>query len=237
MEFDVSVPRIEPVRSRAELRVGSVPTAEVRLFGLPRGAALLLCERGGLDTQAPELMNALAEHGYESLAVDLAELDLDDQGLLTAVHGLLGVLGEQGWSHDQIGVVGYGLGGRAALVAACDLVLGATVSLSPRAALEVDDPLVRSPWLAMFGEHDPDMPPAAVAELERRAAPAPEYAHLVVYPGVGADFFRASAGSLGHAAAFDSWQRVVEWLNIRVVPRPSPYAERWADRLQTSSAG
>ena len=64
---------------------------------------------------------------------------------------------------------------------------------------------------------------------------APAFTQLVVYPGVGPDFHRDAAPALVHAAAFDCWQRVVEWLNVRVSPRPTPYAELWELRQHHSS--
>jgi len=236
MDLDVDVPRIEPVRSTLDLSGGTLETAEIRLFGLPRGAALLLMDEGGLDTLAPELMNRLAEHGFESLAADLGSLALEDAGSVTAVEELLDVLAERGWSRDQVGVVGYGGGGAVALEAARDLTLGAAVSVSPRGVLDVAEPAVRSPWLGMFGELDEEMPLAAVLDLESRVWRGTEFSRLVVYPGVGAGFYRASASSLDHAASFDSWQRVVEWLNVRVAPRLSPIAERWAERQHIHQA-
>lgn len=232
MELDVEVPRIDPVRSTRALAVGEVDTAEIVLFSEPRGAVLLLCEPGGLDTHATGLMNALAEHGYETLATDLSVLALDDEGLRIAVEGLLDVLAERGWEREQTGVVGYADGGRAALVAARDLEVGAAVSMSPTALTDVTEPAVRTPWLGMFGEHDSAAPATAVARLEQQVGRGPAFSRLVVYPGVGADFHRASASSLDHAAAFDSWQRVVEWLNVRVDFRPTPFARTWAARLR-----
>lgn len=232
MELDAPLPRIEPVRSTADLSVGCVETAEVRLSGLPRGAALLLCARGGLDSQAGELMNALAEHGYETLATDLSWLDLNDAGRLAAVEGLLDVLATRGWTREQVGVVGYADGGRAALIAAGATGVGAAVSLSPSGWDDSDPPVVNTPWLGLFGERDEACSPEDVADLGRRLADAPAFSRVVVYPGADADFFRGPADALGHAAAFDSWQRVVEWLNVRVAPRPSPYAELWSLRLQ-----
>jgi len=235
MELDVQLPRIEPVRATVALAPATVATAEIRLQGVPRGAALLLCEDGGFDARAAELMNAMAEHGYETLAADVASLQLDDSGLLAVVEGLLDLLAERGWQREQIGIVGYGEGGRASLVAAGALYVGAAVSVSPTRRSEAGPVTVVAPWLGMFGEHDPVTPPAAAAELRARLAEAPEFTRVVVYPGAGADFFRGPHDALGHAAEFDSWQRVVEWLNVRVVPRPSPYAELWALRQQQAS--
>lgn len=237
MDLDFDVPRIEPVRSALDMPDATLETAEIRLFGLPRGAALLLVDQGGLDTLAPELMNRLAEHGFESLAADLSTLARDGSGTGPAVEALLAALGERGWRHDQIGVVGYGAGGAAALEAARDLDLGAAVSVSPRGVLDIAEPAVRSPWLGMFGELDEEVPMTTLLDLEARVWRGPEFSRLVVYPGVGPSFYRASASSLDHAASFDSWQRVVEWLNVRVAPRLSPFAERWAERQHIHQAG
>lgn len=235
MESDVSLPRIEPTGSTVDIAGVTVATAETRLPGVPRGAALLLLAEDGLATQAPELMNALAEHGYEALAADLSVLGLDDAGAVAAVRTLLAVLARRGWEPDQIGVVGYDDGGAAVLAAAGELTLGAAVSLSPRGVTRGTVPMVRTPWLGLFGEHDPVATPAAVTELGRRLADAPAFSRVVVYPGVGPDYHHGAADALGHAASFDSWQRVVEWLNVRVSPRLTPYAELWELRHQQPS--
>ncbi|WP_181779037.1 dienelactone hydrolase family protein [Pseudonocardia pini] len=230
MESDVSLPRIEPLRSTRDLPTGTVEVAEIRLSGLPRGAVLVLCSAAGLDTHAPELMNALAEHGYETLAAAPGGPGLTEPELVAAIDGLLVVLTERGWQREQVGVIGYGEAGRAALLAAGAMRLGAAVSVSPSGVLDGPVPTLRTPWLGLFGELG--TPPEAVATLRRLLADAPEFSRLVVYPGADADFFRGAADALGHAASFDSWQRVVEWLNVRVVPRPSPYAELWASRQE-----
>jgi carboxymethylenebutenolidase len=236
MEHDVAAPRIEPRRDAVDLHVGSMPIAEIRLQGLPRGAALVLCESGGLDTQAADLMNALAEHGYETLAADLSVLDLDDEGLLDVVKGLLDRLVEQGWHYEQIGGVGYTGGGRATLVAAGSMTLGGAVSISPSPLPNTAAPRLQTPWLGLFAEGDEATPPDAVRDLRDRLKDAPVFSRLVVYPGVEPTFFRDPPDALGHAAAFDAWQRVVEWFNVRVEPRPSPYAELWARRCAARSS-
>ncbi|WP_300400472.1 dienelactone hydrolase family protein [Nocardioides sp.] len=235
MEREAPLPRIEPRHFVAELEgAGPVEVAEVRLTGIPRGAVALLCGGDGLATQAPEVMNALAEHGYETLAVDLGSGSLARADAVAAVRSLLALLGERGWGAEQVGVVGYGAGGTAAFAAAGALSLGAAISLSPRDVLAEPVALTSTPWLGMFGEHDEHTTPESVVELGRRLADAPCFSRVVIYPGVGADYFRGAADALGHAAAFDSWQRLVEWLNARVSPRLSPYAELWELRRDPS---
>jgi carboxymethylenebutenolidase len=56
---------------------------------------------------------------------------------------------------------------------------------------------------------------------------------VVTYPGVSRTYYRDSYEAAAHAAAFDTWQRVVEWLNRRVVPRSTPLAEAWRARQST----
>jgi carboxymethylenebutenolidase len=239
--MSTAVPRITPRRIDVEVAGRPLPVFRLDLPGVPRGAVILLGEADRLGDQVIELMNGLAEHGYESLAADLGAVAAlrDDGAAIAALRQLIDHIGEaRDWHGQQIGVVGYGYGGRIALRAAAELDLGAAVSISPaglsgshdgRPALTASVRPVDTPWLGMFGALDDDAPAEAVARLrERLTDPSPAYTEIVTYPGVDGDFFHESAEALGHAAMFDSWQRVVEWLNLRVVPRPTPYAEIWS---------
>ncbi|MFI5880379.1 dienelactone hydrolase family protein [Streptomyces sp. NPDC051554] len=214
---------------------GRLEVAEIRLGGSPRGVVVVGCEAGGMDRDAADVMNRLAEHGYASIAADLSARGSSDGELVTGVGSLLSTLADQGWSHEQVGVIGYGFGGRVAFLAATAFELGASVSVSPRARDSVRTGLAaaapRTPWLGLFGEcGDGALDPTPT---ELRAAWAAHTA-IVTYP-VG-DFYRDSADPAVHAAAFDSWQRTVEWLNLRVAPRPTPLALAWREN-GTSRAG
>lgn len=204
----------EVASSRGALRV-----AEIKLGGVSRGAVVVLCDVGALEHDAPDVMNGLAEHGYESLAADLSSTrPARDDDLLREVSTLLGRLGDRGWSPEQIGLVGYGFGGRVALLAASEFGLGAAVSVAPT-GVQVSPPSLRAPWLGLFGDLDENVPPQTVRELgEALDSGSPVHTETVGYPGVGAEFHRDAPEVLAHAAAFDSWQRTVEWLNLRVVP-------------------
>lgn len=228
--------RIEPGTSEVESSRGALRVTEIKLGGVPRGAAVVLCDATGLEHDAPEVLNGLAEHGYESLAADLssagsgsagsAGLFRDDE-LLRDVATLLGRLGDRGWSPEQIGLVGYGFGGRIALLAAAEFGLGAAVSVAPTALPASPAPL-RTPWLGLFGDLDQNVPPREVRQLgEALNSSSPVHTEVVGYPGVGEGFHRDSPEAPAHAAAFDSWQRTVEWLNLRAVPRPTPLAGIW----------
>jgi carboxymethylenebutenolidase len=238
--MSTAIPRITPTRMDVVVAGVALRVAQINLPGIPRGAVILLGEVDRMGDQAVDLMNGLAEHGYESIAADLTAIDreLDDDRAIGALHDLVAHLATREWHEQQVGVVGYGVGGRIALRAAAELNLGAAVSISPdgvtrdsahRPALVDSVRPVSTPWLGMFGADDADAPRKAIARLaDRLTDPSPAYTELVTYPGVDGDFFHESAEALGHAAMFDAWQRVIEWLNLRVVPRPSPYAEIWS---------
>jgi carboxymethylenebutenolidase len=246
--------RIKPSVAELRSRRGPITVAELYLGGVPRGAAVLLCAWGAEETDTAELMNRLAEHGYESVAADItsgANADgdpLSDDGLVSDVLTLLDRLALRGWAHEQVGIVGYGLGGRAALLAASECTLGAVVSVNPSGvataagdalpSLLDSPPLVRTPWLGMFGGHGEHTDPAAADRLGSTLDEmSPVYTELVVYPGVTGDFYRDSPQPADHAASVDCWQRVVEWLNLRVVPRLTPLAEAWRLRQLTGEQG
>ncbi|MGW1785649.1 dienelactone hydrolase family protein [Streptomyces sp. NPDC002143] len=177
-------------------------------------------------------MNRLAEHGYASIAADLSAGGPTDGELVAGAGALLSTLVGQGWSYDQVGVIGYGFGGRVAFLAATAFELGASVSVSPRAADSVrTDPAaasLRTPWLGLFGESDGCAEDPSPSELGAElGATSPAHTSIMTYPA--GDFYRDSTDPARHAAAFDSWQRTVEWLNRRVAPRPTPLALAWQE--------
>lgn len=218
-------PRITPHVLHIVTAAGPLPIAELRLGGIPRGAAVVLCDTGRLD-EATEVMNGLAEHGYESVTADLSSCGAADHDPLTAVGSLLTHLADTGWEHEQIGMVGYGRGGWLSLRAGAAFTLGAAVSVAPTqpagetqtAARALAD--LRTPWLGMTAEQDTTGVAEALLQLDRmRREKVAVYTELVHYPGVPEQFYREAPESAAHAANFDSWQRTLEWLNLRVVPR------------------
>ncbi|MCX4428898.1 dienelactone hydrolase family protein [Streptomyces mirabilis] len=219
--------------------------AGIELGGVPRGAVIVLCDAGALERDAAGIMNGLAERGYESLAVDLSPAPvISVRDLLGDVAVLLRRFGERGWSPEQVGLVGYGFGGRTALLAAAEFELGASVSVAPSGMADTPTealpPLsraarpVRTPWLGLFGRQDPGAPPEAVDRLRERLRDSPAYTQVITYPGVARDFHRDAREALAHATTFDVWQRTVEWLELRVVPRPTPLAEEWQKRVASA---
>lgn len=241
-----SAVHIRPREDVVDSPLGSVPIAQVDLGGVPRGAVLVLLGTSqDFAADAAQQLNALAAHGYEGIAADLGAVNGSDEQLLGVATSLVDHLARRDWYGDQIGVVGYGLGGRIALLTAAGHRLGAAVGVSPT-GLASDDggltdavlslaPAIRTPWLGLVGEEDASAPAAA---CERLAAvldeEAPVYTQVVRYPGVGGDFYHPASESIEIAASYDYWQRTVEWLNLRVQPRLTPLAVAWHERLAAS---
>ncbi|KOU59802.1 hypothetical protein ADK57_32250 [Streptomyces sp. MMG1533] len=218
--MDQAFPRIQP----DDVRIGGgLRAAEIRLGGVPRGAVVLLTEAGDpVDTA--EVMNRLAEQGYETFAAEVS----GDGGAPDALRALLGRAGARGWAGEQVGLVGYGVGAQVALRAAEELELGAAVSVAPTRLPKTL--ALRTPWLGLVGVPDAQAE-AAVRRVSRELAlHAPVHTELVGYRGLGGSFHHDPADQRAHAAAFDCWQRTVEWLNLRVVPRLTPLARQWRAR-------
>lgn len=235
--------RISPGSS--DLRWGdrAIPVYTLWLGGIPRGAVLLLLDGGSAEFDAADAMNVLATHGYESIAA-VPPADLDDDSCTTLVDTLTVRLGERGWAGEQIGVLGLGTSGRAALIAALTDAFGAAVSVAP-AGRPPTSPRkhrtgadLRTPWLGLLGAQDLFSAGGVLADLlPPLEAESPVHRELVRYDGVDGDFFRDSPRPSVHAAAFDSWQRIIEWLDAMVVPRPTPLAVAWRMRTAGSTRG
>jgi carboxymethylenebutenolidase len=237
--MDPAAPWIEPTGERVRSPRGAAPALAISLGGVPRGAVVVLCAAGALDREAAAVLNGLAQHGYESIAVDATAAGIESPDLAVDwVEAALDHLARRTWTAEQVGVVGYGAGGRVAMAAAARLTLGAAVSVAPTSESwpsRAGQPSrwwsdsVTTPWLGMFGNDVSDIAPSSLSALRDDLATAsPVFTRVVQYPEVSGPFYRAAAAATSHAASFDSWQRTVEWLNLRVVPRPSALAVAWS---------
>lgn len=224
--------RIEPEVSTTTLDGVPVRVLSLLLGGVPRGAVTLVAGPDGLgEIAAVETMNALAQHGYESV---LASGE-SPEGTVVVDH-LVAVLAERGWEDEQIAVVGYGRGARTALVAAAGRAFGAAVSI-PRESrhLLVPEPVtqLRTAWLGLVGlGGQRALSGDLAAYREDLDARALEHTRIVGYPGAE-HCLRDSTDPREHAAAFDAWQRTAEWLNTHVAPRPTPFALAWRERQRS----
>lgn len=227
--------RIDPEETTARVGGSGVRVLALLLGGVPRGAAVVVAGPDGLDDMAAiDTMNHLAQHGYESLlALPADPADAPAAGI---VDHLVARLAERGWQDEQIGVIGHGAGARAALVAAAARSYGAAVSI-PRDPLTllVPDAItdLRTAWIGLVGQGDSaGLTGELAAYRDALRERAPEHTALVGYPGAD-HCLRDSTDPREHAAAFDAWQRTAEWLDIHVVPRPTPFALAWRERQRS----
>ncbi|MGZ8727100.1 MAG: dienelactone hydrolase family protein [Aeromicrobium sp.] len=227
--------KIRPSVTQIVTANGRSAISEIHLGGAPRGAVVILDGPEHRRFDVVEVMGALAEHGYESVCAPTNGL-LGDRGeenpTAVLVEDLAAHLGQRDWSREQIGVLGFGCGGVAALEAAGTEDYGAAVSVCPTLLASVSTPRlshVRTPWLGIFGDLGPVRDAMADAtERQRRNSSA--FAQVVEFRGCGEDFSWAPEDSAAYAASFDAWQRIVEWLNLRVVPRPTARTAMWRRR-------
>jgi dienelactone hydrolase len=226
--------RIDPEVSTETVAGAVVRVSALFLGGIPRGAAIVVAGPEGLrPVEAVDTMNALAQHGYESVMAEPFGAGHGDDAGRELVRHLVQRIAVRGWTHEQMGIIGYGQGARVAMVASSEGAFGAAVSL-PRDVGQVLGPdrvlSVCTPWLGLTGIGErgdvADELRSYRGELETSST---EHASLIGYPGV-AHCLDDSVEALVHQAAYDSWQRTVEWLNIHVAPRPSPLVQAWDER-------
>lgn len=234
MSIDV---RIKPEVSTTTIAGIAVQVSSLLLGGVPRGAAVVITGPDGLNSvEAVDTMNALAQHGYESVLVDSIGPGPDDDFDRALIRHSIERLSSRGWTHEQVAVIGYGRGARAALLAASETTYGAAISI-PRDLRQLVTPIrittVQTPWLGMVGLGAGDELTAELAALrDEITASSGQHTSLVGYPGV-AHCLHDSTEPLVHSASFDCWQRTAEWLNIHVEPRPTPGGEAWRERQKT----
>lgn len=231
MSIDV---RIDPEVSTAAVAGVTVRVSALLLGGIPRGAAIIVGGPDGLGpVEAVDTVNALAQHGYESVMAEPVGVGHDDDFARELVHHLVDRVAARGWTHEQTGVIGYGQGARAALIAGSEATFGAAISVprDTRQFLRANRiTALQTPWLGMtgLGSHSDFSEELSVYRDEVEAA-STAHTSLIWYPGLD-HCLHDSVDALVHQAAFDTWQRTAEWLNIHVEPRPTPLAEAWRER-------
>ncbi|MFC4005003.1 dienelactone hydrolase family protein [Prauserella oleivorans] len=181
-----------------------------------RGGVVVLHEAEGVTAEVQELLAALASDGWLAVAPDIAGGgSFDGRSVLAATDVTLAWLADREVRADLIGVMGFDLGGTAALVVAARRKLGAAVSVGGRGVVEpVSDALpalvdiageLSSPWLGLYGDDGDEAAEAEIERLREAAASAPVAANVIRYPGASHRF------DADPAAAAEAWQRTLDW--------------------------
>lgn len=181
-----------------------------------------------------------ADHGYTALVPDLfwrqapgCHYDYDQPGparaqgeavdvdavvgdVTVAARWLRGTLGDGA----RVGVVGYCLGGRLAMLAGVRAPVDAVVSYY---GVQLDRHLdelaaLRTPALLHFGDQDPWVPNAVVSAVSARLAGLPDV-RCHVYPGAGHGFDRTGLPNHHPEAAESAWQRTLALFDGQRLPR------------------
>jgi len=193
--------------------------------GVVRGGLVVLHEAEGVTDGVRLLVGSLAGEGWLAVAPHIYEAEGVEAGKLTredvlgATDITLAWLVERGIEADLLGVVGFDLGGTAALVVASQRKLGAAVSVGgqgPVADARELPPLVEiagsltSPWLGIYGDSGDDHGVAEVESLREAAASSEVATNVVRYPGANHRF-----DADPHAAA-EAWQRTLNWFDAHL---------------------
>ena len=195
-----------------------------------RGGLVVLHEALGVTDRVRGLVGALADDGWLVVAPDLYHRHgtafgdggqepleharrLSEESILADTDAAFVWLTEQGVTPDCQGVIGFEVGGTAALVVATNRSLAAAVTVGGGGIVEpvsAELPALVSiageltcPWLGLYAQDD--RIPAEQVEKLREAADRAEVAtDLVRYP--------ASVGD----AHQEAWQRARNWLDLHL---------------------
>ncbi|MBK1784318.1 dienelactone hydrolase family protein [Prauserella cavernicola] len=188
--------------------------------GSVRGGLVVL--HAGVTDTVRLLVAGLAGEGWLAVAPHIGEdgAALSGQDVLAATDVTLAWLVERGVRADLIGVVGFDVGGSAALVVAASRQLGAAVSVGGRGiSAPVSDelpPLVEiagrltSPWLGMYGDDGDVAGELEVERLQEAASSSKVATNVVRYPGASHRF------DADPDAAAEAWQRTLSWFDAHL---------------------
>ncbi|MDQ0377879.1 dienelactone hydrolase family protein [Amycolatopsis thermophila] len=179
-----------------------------------RGGLVVLHEVGGVTGGVRLLIASLAAEGWLAAAPHLED-EPTPEGVLAATDVALAWLVDRGVPADLLGVVGFDMGGTAALLVAANRKLGAAVSVGGQsvaekpALIDIARELV-SPWLGLYGDAGDDLSAAEVEKLREAAAGARVATNVVRYPGANHRF------DADPQAAVEAWQRTLSWFDAHL---------------------
>lgn len=124
---------------------------------------------------------------------------------------------------DQVGLIGYCIGGYAAFLGACRLDPAATVSfygggiVRERPNFKIRPILdqagdIDAPILCVFGGEDKGITPQDVEALQQKLDTLAVPHEVVVYPGAGHAFFCDARAAYHAESARDAWRKTLDWL-------------------------
>jgi len=200
---------------------------------------LVVQEWWGLVPQIKRVCDRLAAEGFVALAPDLyhgehaEHTEMDKAGELMqslppdrAARDMAGainfLLGHEAVRGDQVGVIGFCMGGALALLIAAlqgDKVGAVTPFYgAPLGDMAPDWSTLSAPVQGHFAEHDDFFPPTATKELERQLRDMGKDVEFIVYPGTGHAFGNEDnpIGTHNEEAAATAWDRATTFLKAKL---------------------
>ena len=173
-------------------------------------------------------VNALP-HDLEAVKPHMANLTAD--GIITDITEAREYLISQGFSTEEIGIVGFCMGGSVTLASAVRLSFGAAVTFYGGGLAEGRfgfPPLLeiaaelRCPWLGLFGDLDTGIPVDQVEALRDAAAKSSSPTSVVRYAEAGHAFHCDTRPERYHEpSARDAWQKALDWFDRYLEQRPA----------------
>jgi carboxymethylenebutenolidase len=196
---------------------------------------IVIQEWWGINDNIKDISRRFAEAGYVALAPDLyhgkvvlngepneaqkAMMALDQAEVAKNLHGAVQALKSRPEvSPKRVGVVGFCMGGRLALVVASQegTDIGAVAGFYPGGYNPTEDDVkaIQCPVLAIYGDRDDSTPEAQREKFRKYLADNGKTFDMVVYPGAHHAFFNDTRPEVYDAAAAeDAWNRTLAWFS------------------------
>lgn len=226
---------------------GAMRLYEAKPDGDARGAVVVIQEAFGVNDHIEDVTRRFADAGYHAVAPELfhragggtAPYDdfskvlplfegLTDSGFLVDVDAALAHLAAAGFASEQIGIVGFCMGGRVTFLVALERALGAAVGFYGGGIVTGRFPQfptlverageLQTPWLGLFGDQDEGIPVSDVEQLRTALEGAPVDTHIVRYADAGHGFHCDVRPAYEPDAAKDGWERTLAWFEEHLSP-------------------
>jgi carboxymethylenebutenolidase len=194
-----------------------------------RGGLVVLHEARGVTDTVRLLVSSFAAEGWLTVAPHLYHSEgsqeeqvrqLSGESVLADTDIAFAVLAQRGITADLMGVVGFDLGGNAAMVVAGQRSIGAAVSVGAGGIVQPVSsalpPLVdiagdlKCPWLGMYGDQDDAIETSEVEKLRDAAIGSGVATNVVRFPDAGHRFDEDPD------AATEAWHRTLNWFDAHL---------------------
>lgn len=223
---------------------GAMDLYEAKPPGAPRGAVIVVQEAFGVTEHIEDVCRRFAAEGYLAVAPHLFHrsgdpvisyedmqsviphvMALNPEDLTADLDAALKHVQDAGFSPAQTAVVGFCMGGSVTFLAAARSALGAAVSfygggvaqgrfgMPPLLDLA---PMLKTPWLGLFGDADATIPVEEVEWLRTAAERATVPTQVLRFPEANHGFHCDARDSYHEASAKQAWKETLSWLDAHL---------------------